>query len=153
MTRTKREAIKGSAPRRPRAAATIINTLDRATLQQDLDALKSALETRFAYEALGDRDWRREIEERKSTLPKTLDDHAHARWLDEFMNGFRDGHARVRGPSRPHVGGWPAFLLRDVEGGTVAFRPDRSALIDPARPFVTAIDGLPLATGVASTRT
>jgi len=36
------------------------------------------------------------------------------------------------------------FLIQKVEGGYAAFRPHRDGLVDPERPFVDAIDDIPL---------
>ncbi|HEU4418017.1 MAG TPA: S41 family peptidase, partial [Planctomycetota bacterium] len=78
---------------------------------------------------------------------------AFVRIVDRILRAFGDGHSRVEGV-RPVSDTFLPFLVQEVAGGHVAFHADRSGLVDAERPFVTAIDGVPLERwlGAAKTR-
>ena len=118
--------------------------LSRADANADLDTLRQLLDTRFAYRELRGvdldavvREAARELDDAKLTRGSFL------RVVDRILRAFGDGHSRVDG-MRPEWSLFLPFLVQQVEGGHVAFRADRSGLLDEAHPFVVALDGVPL---------
>ena len=53
-----------------------------------------------------------------------------------------DGHARADKWNEALADGYLPVLLQHARGGIVAFNQDRSGYVDPARPYIVAIDGL-----------
>lgn len=67
-----------------------------------------------------------------------------------FIARLGDGHASVHSWGDHAPPGALPFLLAEAEGGIVAFKPDRSGFVDERRPFVAAIDGLPIESWIAA---
>lgn len=55
-----------------------------------------------------------------------------------------DGHARADKWNEALADGYLPVLLQHARGGIVAFNQDRSGYVDPARPYIVAIDGVPI---------
>ncbi len=55
-----------------------------------------------------------------------------------------DGHARADNWNEALPDGYLPVLLQHAQGGIVAFNQDRSGFVDPARPYIVAIDSLPI---------
>ncbi len=134
-TRTKREAIRNAVP----AALSLTD------VETDLDAFADGLRAQFAYVDRKGLDLEAMLAELHAELRDSGDEvplRTFANGLEEILHQFGDGHARVEHPAGPSVGKHTPFLLGEADGGVVAFLPDRSALLDPQRPFVHAVDGV-----------
>lgn len=151
MTRAKRDALRDSANanrvRSTRPLAPI--ELDRESLDADLEAFQAGLERRFAYLSLRDVPVSAALDQIRAQLDAdgSISTVEVARALHRLLMQFPDGHARVSAPADldRYTGRHTPFLLCPSNDGTVAVDPERTSLVDPARPFVVAIDGRPLA--------
>lgn len=151
MTRAKREALRAAAnaSRLRSTAPPAPIDLDRESLDADLEAFQAGLERRFAYLGLRDVPLSAAFDEIRARVDAagSIPTVEVARSLHRLLMEFPDGHARVSAPSGldRYTGRHTPFLLCPANGGTVAVDPERASLLDPARPFVVAIDGRPLA--------
>lgn len=118
--------------------------LPRAALEADLDQLEWALEHEHAYRELRGIDARAAFDAVRAGLPGELSLAAFALQVQRLVALLGDAHAGLAELEAQLPPGWLPFLLADARGGLVAFRPDRSALLDPERPFVQRLDGRPL---------
>jgi hypothetical protein len=126
------------------AEAAAPSTVSAADARADLAELRGLLDEQFAYRELRKVDLDKLLQAAGASLGSdAVDAVAFARIVDRILRAFGDGHSRVDGV-QPVSATFLPFLVQEVAGGHVAFRPDRSALVDPERPFVTAIDGVPL---------
>lgn len=117
--------------------------LKRTDALKDVDFLEHALEDRFAYLHLGSVDHAALFSDLRGRLPEPVDPGRFGLELQQLMARFGDGHAAVNAPPSPR--GFLPFLTDWAAEGLVAFEPDRSALLDPDRPYLVAIDGLAVA--------
>ncbi len=126
----------------PRAAKA---TLTAENVRDDLAALRSLLDRQFAYRELRRVDLdallRDAAKELGAGAVSTAD---FTRVVDRVLRAFGDGHSRVDGGA-PRPDAFAPFLVQEAEGGHVVFQPDRRAFVDADRPFLVAIDGVPLA--------
>ncbi len=144
MTRENRKRVKDSQ-QTGAAAPPPPATLSAADARADLQQLRTLLDTQFAYRELRKVDLAALLRAAEAELGKeTVPAATLARLVDRILRAFGDGHSRVE--SAPSTAtSFPPFLVQEVAGGHVAFLPDRSNFADAERPFVTAIDGVPLA--------
>lgn len=148
-----REANRADGRRAARpAAAAVAASLSAAAARDDLETLQRLLDERFAYRHLRAvdlgallRDARVEIGDGPIKGP------GFARIVDRILRAFGDGHSRLDDVPDASSTCLPC-LVQVVEGGAVAFLADRSGFVDPERPFLTAIDGVPLAKWLAAAR-
>jgi hypothetical protein len=152
-TAAKRNAIRdASLGVRPLDVPVAPARIDRAAAEADVREFRAYLEDQFAYLALRGVDLAGETERIVAALPEEVEVAELARALRELLMRCGDGHARVRSAHDPAVERWAPFLVESVAGGFVAFRPDRSALVDAKRPYLVALDGKPLADWLAAVR-
>jgi hypothetical protein len=114
----------------------------RADALADLDHLQDRLETRFSYLHRRGVDHRRALAGVRDRLgdPITLSDFRLE--IARFLALFDDGHAQLHGKAYLPGERFLPFLLADTGGGIVAGLEQRQGLVDPAFPFVTALDGV-----------
>ncbi|MGE3175350.1 MAG: S41 family peptidase [Planctomycetota bacterium] len=120
--------------------------LAQADAVADLDALRELLDARFSYRHRRVFDLDALLAAATDRL-RTVDGDRRAQLaveVDRVLRAFGDGHSRLGGGQLPRAEYWLPFLVQRARGGFVAFRADRSGLVDPAHPFVEQIDGLPL---------
>jgi len=147
MTRAKRTALRSSrrvsepgGASRPSAPTSI----SRGDARADIEAFGAGLKDQFAYLGLGEVDLDRELSQIGDGLSGGEVDILELRLeLHRLLMRFGDGHAQVRSnlPLGQRGDKYLPFLLVEAEGGVVAVLPDRSALVEPAAPFVRSIDG------------
>ena len=144
VTRAKREAIRRGIERQAPTndQHREPEELPRDQALEDLAEFESKLEGRFAYQSLGDVDWKAELDEIRNDLPKVISVGDLARKLQLLMARFMDGHASVRSEQVARPKWYPPFLLKDAEHGVVAIRPDREGFLDPNHPYILEIDGV-----------
>ena len=115
--------------------------LSRKEALEDLVEFERRLDDQFAYRHLRDVDLPAELDRIRSGLGERVDVGDLALQLHQVMMMFGDGHAGARSRHMRQPRRFPPFLLEDAAGGVVALLPDRSAFLDPDRPYILAIDG------------
>ena len=115
--------------------------IDRREALEDLLEFERRLDDQFAYRHLRDVDLRTELERIRSGLNDRVKVETLALKLHQVMMMFGDGHAGTRSSHMRRPERYPPFLLEDAAGGVVALLSDRSAFLDPDRPYILAIDG------------
>lgn len=126
----------------PRAAR-----LSPAQVERDVEVFFDALDARFAYARYGDVDL---VALRTATQDELravgeCDATRLGLALTRVLAQFVDGHARVEpDPLEASTTQFLPFLTGFAAGKLVAFEADRSALLDAERPYVVALDGVPI---------
>ena len=114
--------------------------ITRAEAYTDLDILEAKIQDYFAYKNLrNDFDYRKAIDTIRHGIDSTVDRRNFAIQVNKLINLFGDGHAGVR--RKPYPKGYLPFLV-SKSGPPVAFKDDRSSLLDPQFPLVAKIDNV-----------
>ncbi len=151
MTRAKRRAIATAGrPMEARVRAPRSVALDTALA--DVAAFGDGLRAQFAYLETKGVDLDAELSRVTEELEGEVDVAALATRLQRVLSLFGDGHAQVVSAAPSRRGLRIPFLLDSAAGGVVAFEPDRSGLLDEKRPFVQAVDGMPITDWVDTMR-
>jgi hypothetical protein len=123
--------------------------LSRQEAEQDLDELEWLLENRYSYLMRKGVDYKAALDSIRGSLDSGINRSSFGYQLGKLIALFGDGHSRVASSSvRPKslCSMFLPFLVEESDGGFVAFKPDRSAFIDPNFPFLRGVDGLPVST-------
>jgi hypothetical protein len=145
LTHDKRRAAKDLFDEEEDRAAPPA-TLDRAAALRDLERLEWLIENRFAYRDLTGLDRRAAFAAARDALPEQIARADFALRIHRLLARFGDGHAGVAEPLDALLpDGYLPFLVAPAGERIVAFRTDRSGFVDPKRPFLTALDGRPVA--------
>ncbi len=115
-------------------------------VEQDLDELEWLLENRYSYLRRKGVDYKAALDSIRASLGGGINRSSFGYQLSKFMALFGDGHSRVASSSvrlKSLCSGFQPFLVEESGGRLVAFKPDRSAFIDPNFPFLRGMDGLP----------
>ncbi len=119
--------------------------LSRKQAEQDLDELEWLLENRYSYLKLRGVDYRAALDSIRASLGDGISRPLFGYQLTKFIALFGDGHSRVAS-STVHLkslcSGFSPFIAEESSGRLVAFKADRSDLLDPDFPFLRAIDRL-----------
>jgi carboxyl-terminal processing protease len=127
--------------------------LTGAQVAQDLDQLEWWIENRYSYAARTGTDWRGALDAIRAAAADGIPRGAFALQLMRALASFGDGHTGLReAPEALLPPGFLPFLVEPVGDRLVAFREDRSALVDDARPYVEALDGVPVERWLAAAR-
>ncbi len=119
--------------------------LSRKQVEEDLDELEWLLENRYSYLKLRGVDYKAALDSIRASLGDGIRRVSFGYQLSKFIALFGDGHSCVASPSvhlRSLCFGFLPFLVEESEGGLVAFKADRSDLVDPNFPFLQAINGV-----------
>lgn len=116
--------------------------IDRDAATTDIQVLEQALAGRFSYLEVSNVDLRAQCDALRSVLPSQVETPWFGMQLQKLVAGFVDGHIGVN--ARPHPSGFFPFLTGLVGDRIAAFESDRSALLDPDRPYLRSIDGVPI---------
>jgi hypothetical protein len=144
MTAENRARVRAANQRIEALENPAATTLPEADVRADLQELRRLLDEQFAYRELRQVDLDALLQkERKALGSGPVDTAVFARAVDRILRAFGDGHSRADGVP-PASDTFLPFLVQQVAGGHVAFLADRSGLVDPERPFLVAIDGVPL---------
>ena len=149
MTRENRQAIwssnQGAQDRnRGQRRRAVAPQISREHALADIAEFQQRLDDQFAYRHLKGVQLDAELDELRSELEAKVQVKELAKQLHQLMMQFGDGHAGARSSFEERPSHYPPCLLADAANGVVAFRPDRSGLIDADRPYVVAIDGMPI---------
>lgn len=148
MTEKKRNELRRALHGASATGPDMVAVLTQAQWRADLEEFRDLLEQRFAYRQLGGVDVAAEVDAIRARLGSDpVPVWQLSAELAGLLGRFPDGHAKVMLDGRRHRPmpgvkrrGLP-FLLRQGEGGVVAFKGDRSGLLDPAHPYLVAMDG------------
>lgn len=119
--------------------------LSRKEAEQDLDELEWLLENRYSYLRRKGVDCKAALDNIRGSLGSGINRSSFGYQLSKFIALFGDGHSRVASSSvRPKslCAMFLPFLVEESDGRLVAFKPDRSAFIDPDFPYLRGLDGL-----------
>lgn len=116
--------------------------MQRVDAIADLVFLETALKERFAYLKANAVDYAGLLEDLRERLPAEFEPSWFGLELQKLLAHFIDGHAAINVPPAPM--GFLPFLTGSVGDVLVAFNGDRSSLLDSDRPFLVAIDGVPV---------
>lgn len=147
----KRQQLRGDRNRQPSPLRHSPSWLSKKQVEQEIAIFVAALRDQFAYLHLKGIDLDEAIEQEvhrhySRGLPTRMPPVDLVMILQRVLMQFGDGHADVRsstfrlGEGEPFI----PFLLGDTDGKVVAFRTDRSALLDPQYPYVVSLDGRPI---------
>lgn len=127
--------------------------LTRAQAQEDLDELEWRIVNEFAYRDLAGVDVPAVFDAVRAGLGERVGRGAFAEALQRLIARFGDGHAGLHG-------GWaeldssrsvPCLFVAAGEA-VLALRPDRGGFLDPDRPRLLALDGVPIEGWIAAAR-
>jgi len=147
MTGANRQAIIASKypQRRDQAQArpdVTRRVLTQEEVEADLDAFERLLQERFAYLKMHHVDYHAALASIRQRARQGMPALVFARELQKVFGLFIDGHA---GLDVEVPGGYLPFLIRPAGNRFVAFMPDRTGFLDEAHPYITQLDGKPLA--------
>ena len=120
--------------------------LSKKEVELDLDELEWVLENRYSYLRRRSVDYRAALDSIRCSLGSRISRRSLGYQLGKFIALFGDGHTRVASPSvkpKSLCSMFLPFLVEESKGRLVAFKPDRSAFVDPNFPFLRGMDGLP----------
>lgn len=144
MTGANRQRLRRQNERGEQKLSQPPAMVSAADAKADLQQLRQLLDERFAYRLLRPVDLAGLLRAAEAQIGKDgIAREPFAALVADVLKAFGDGHTRLSS-SPPPLPGFLPFLVQQVDGGHVAFRADRAAFVDPERPFVVALDGVPL---------
>jgi Tol biopolymer transport system component len=135
------------APPPPAPRLTHLTAEQAAT---DLDDFQQAIEGRWSYLKANGVDYRAALGRIREKTKQGIGIDEYGLEIQKFISLFIDGHSRVGGYRTPP--GYLPFLVEPSGARFVAFKPDRSGLIDAELPYVTRIDGRALGDWIEAAR-
>jgi hypothetical protein len=147
----KRQRLQADRNPQPSPMRLSPSWLSKKQVEQEIAIFSAALRDQFAYLHLKGVDLDEAIEQEvhrhySRGLPTRMPPVDLVMILQRVLMQFGDGHADVRssnfrlGEGQPFI----PFLLGELGGKVIAFRTDRSALLDPQYPYVVSLDGRPI---------
>ncbi len=125
--------------------------LPRARLEADLDYLEQVLLHCFAYLELLDIDYRAALDAIRLSLDDETGLDTFALRVTKLISLFGDGHASVSpDESRIFPAGYAPFVAGSYQGRVVAYDAEGKDFLDPAHPYLTALDGKPIEAWLAT---
>jgi Tol biopolymer transport system component len=117
---------------------------------KDLTAFQADLEARWSYLKANGVDYRAAIARMREKTKAGIGIDEYGLEIQKFISLFIDGHSSVGGYRLPP--GYMPFLIEPSGARFVALKPDRTSTVDPDLPYVTRIDGRPLADWIEAAR-
>ncbi|HWB05714.1 MAG TPA: S41 family peptidase [Verrucomicrobiales bacterium] len=118
----------------------------RKALEADLDYLEHVLTKCFAYLELRKVDYRGALDAIRISLDDEMPVNTFGICLTKLISLFGDGHASVfLGRSSLLPGGFAPYIAASDRGRVYLVAPSGEGFLDPKHPYVTAIDGRPIA--------
>lgn len=127
-------------------AVTAGPVLPRQQLLADVDDLELLLENCYSYLERNAADYRAALDALRASITGDLSKATFAHRVARMLTVFGDPHSGLSQPREPRVA---ARFVMDSER-VAALKPDRSGLLDPQRPYVSAINGQPVAQWLAA---
>ncbi len=120
--------------------------ISRREAERDLDQLEWELVNRFAYLRWKGVDYEAALDTIRLGFGDGITCGALAIQVMKLLALFGDAHSKVIEPSSDTMPNrFADFLFGDTEAGVAAFHGNRSGFLDPARPYVASLDGVPVA--------
>ena len=121
--------------------------IPRAKLEADLDYLETMIANGYAYAERRRADWRGALDAVRASLGAETGVNTFRFRLARAMTVFGDPHSALRNsPTNFLPRGYLPFLpVAHTDSRVLALQPDRSAFLNADCPYVTALDGRPLA--------
>ena len=119
--------------------------LGKQDVERDLDELEWLLENRYSYLKCKGVNYKAALDSLRNSLGDGINRSTFGYQLSKFIALFGDGHSRVASSTvrlNSLCSGFLPYLVEESAGRLVAFKPDRSAILDPNFPFLRAIDGM-----------
>lgn len=121
-------------------------TLGRRQLEDDLDYLEHILANCFAYLEIREVDYRGALD----AIRNSLDDETSLKQFElqiaKLISLFCDGHAGLTTPPSQYLtDGYAPYVAGHYQDRIYLCDPQERGFIDPDHPYVTAIDGRPIA--------
>ena len=152
MTHENRSRLRNHYRGRPPELVAPMESFGIAEVHADIAELRALLDGSFAYRHLRGVDvdlWMRDAFARLSE--GKVSRQSLALEIRDLMHQFGDGHSGVSSRETAYQGDWSSFLVQKVRGGYAAFH-DRREFLDPAHPYVVAVDGVPIERWLAESR-
>ena len=127
----------------PPPPAPRITRLTAEQVAADLAAFQADIEGRWSYLRANGVDYRAALARIRDRARNGIGIDEYGLEVQKFISLFIDGHSSVRGYQV--APGVMPFFIEPSAGRFVAIQPDRSALVVPDLPYVTRIDGRPIA--------
>ena len=134
----------------PPPPAPRVTQLTAEQADKDLTAFQKDLEARWSYLKANNVDYRAAIARIREKTKNGIGIDEYGLEIQKFISLFIDGHSSVGGYRLPP--GYLPFLIEPSGARFVAINPDRSSTVDPNLPYVTRIDGRPLADWIEAAR-
>jgi len=131
-----------SKPRFPDASRKVA----RAKAEADLDYVEQVLANCFAYLEVRPVDYRAALDAIRGSLDEETTVNALEISLVKLISLFCDGHART-GHGKPQFlpKGYAPFTAASHSNRVFLIQPDGTNFLDPLHPYVSALDGRPVA--------
>jgi hypothetical protein len=120
-------------------AGPALTSDSNSDLTPALDQFERLLRERWSYYDFGGADFEGAIARLRARLAGGMTPDVFGLELQRIIALGMDGHSGVSGYELPD--GFLPFLMEPTGGRYVAFRADRSALLDAGHPYVTKLDG------------
>ncbi|MBN2181108.1 MAG: hypothetical protein JW715_04280 [Sedimentisphaerales bacterium] len=121
--------------------------ITRKQALEDLDQLQRLLEEKYSYLQTKGVDYKAELNAVRDSLGDEITCGEMSLKLMKFLALFGDGHSSVSSSGvslKSLCSDFSPFLLEESGSKLVAFKSDRSGLLDPNCPYLRTIDGLPV---------
>ncbi len=116
--------------------------ISRAAARADLQVLSDAIDTNSAYIWASTFDYRASIAHLSSGLPEQVSVHGLSSQLNRFIRLFGDDHAQVIDWDEHIPQAGVPFRIGKVDARYFLYLPSPAGFLDPAHPYVRAIDGV-----------
>ena len=117
---------------------------------KDLSAFQADLEARWSYLRANGVDYRSALARIREKTKAGIGIDEYGLEIQKFISLFIDGHSSVGGYRLPP--GYLPFLIEPSGARFVALKSDRTSTVDADLPYVTRIDGRPLADWIEAAR-
>src|SRR5690606_6330926 len=124
--------------------------LSAEAIAADLDALEWLVENLFSYRDLRSPDYRAAFDAIRLAARDGASRAHFAVDVAKALARFGDGHAGVEGLASLFGPPYLPCLVENAGEALIALELDRSAFVDPDRPRLVAIDGVPIDTWLAA---
>lgn len=121
--------------------------ISKTEAEEDLDQLEWLIDHKYSYRDLKGVNYRACLDAIRSGLGHGITRGDFAYQLSNFLALFGDGHTKIASHSvsiKTMCSQFLPFLVSETKEGLVAYKEDRTDLLDPEYPFLHTLDGLPV---------